>query len=189
MSDPAVAALGFISETRDPYLNGHQSRVGLLGGAIALRMGMSQSMATLVQQGGEFHDIGKVVVPIEVLSRTGKLGNHEFEIVKRHAQIGGEILALAEAPWPMSLVAAQHHERLDGSGYPDGLSGDDIIMPARIIAVADVVEAMSGHRPYRAALGVDAALDEIKSGAGIRFDMDVVEACIMVFEDGFSFTD
>jgi HD-GYP domain-containing protein (c-di-GMP phosphodiesterase class II) len=142
-------------------------------------------MATLIRQSGELHDIGKIAIPAEILSRPGRLSELEFDMVKRHTVVGGDILSNASLPWPIAEVAVQHHERLDGSGYPQGLRGNAIALPARIIAVADVVEAMTQHRPYRAGLGIDAALAEVTNGAGSRYDADVVAACLKVFEDGY----
>jgi HD-GYP domain-containing protein (c-di-GMP phosphodiesterase class II) len=144
-------------------------------------------LVNLIRQAGEVHDIGKIGVPSEILSRPGKLGALEFEIVKTHPTTGFNILSKASLPWPIAEVALQHHERLDGSGYPCGLRGSEIILPARIIAVADVVEAMTQHRPYRPALGLDRALAEVRRGAGTIYDADVVNACLAVFEAGFVF--
>ena len=150
-------------------------------------MGIEPKLVTLIRHGGELHDVGKIAIPAEILTRPGRLSDIEFELVKRHPTVGSEILSRACLPWPIAEVALQHHERLNGSGYPSGLKGDEICLPARIIAVADVVEAMSQHRPYRAALGLEAALDEVSRGAGILFDADVVSACVDAFRDGFNF--
>ncbi len=182
-----ISALAHMTETRDPYTAGHQVHVGSLGEEIALRMGVEPKLVTLIRHGGELHDVGKIAIPAEILTRPGRLSDIEFELVKQHPSVGGEILSRASLPWPIAEVALQHHERLDGSGYPSGLKRDEICLPARIIAVADVVEAMSQHRPYRAALGLEAALDEVSKGAGIIFDADVVSACLDAFRDGFNF--
>lgn len=182
-----LAALGQMTETRDPYTAGHQIRVGALGAAIAARLGMDSNMTDLVRQSGEVHDVGKIGVPAEILTRPGRLSTLDFEMVKSHTTAGANILAKASLPWPITEVALQHHERIDGSGYPNGLRGGEIIQPARIIAVADVVEAMTHHRPYRAGLGIDVALAEIVRGAGSLYDAEVVEACIAAFEAGFTF--
>lgn len=186
-----IAALARMTETRDPYTAGHQLRVGSLGSslgaAIATQHGLDATMIELVRQSGEVHDIGKIAVPAEILSRPGRLSPLEFEMVKRHTLVGYDILSKASLPWPIAEVALQHHERMDGSGYPNGLVGGEIILPARIIAVADVVEAMTQHRPYRPGLGIDIALAEVTAGAGTLFDADVVESCLAVFEAGFSF--
>lgn len=185
--DGTLAALSRVTDSRDPYTAGHQARVGALGAAIASRLGLHPSIVRLVRQSGEVHDIGKIAVPAEILTRPGNLNPLEFEMIKGHSSIGGDILAKASLPWPIAEVALQHHERLDGSGYPNGLSGEEISLPARIIAVADVVEAMTQHRPYRAALGLDRALAEVVEKAGTKYDAEVVAACVAVFEDGFVF--
>jgi putative nucleotidyltransferase with HDIG domain len=176
-----------MTETRDPYTAGHQNHVGALGEAIAKQLGLNSKLTTLIRQSGEVHDIGKIAVPAEILTRPGRLSSLEFEMIKRHTLVGADILSQASLPWPIAEVALQHHERMDGSGYPRGLPGSDIILPARIIAVADVVEAMTQHRPYRPALGIDKAIAEVSAGAGTLFDPEVVEACLAVFELGFTF--
>lgn len=189
--DGTLAALGQMTETRDPYTAGHQLHVGGLGvslaAAIATQYGLDAAMVKLIRQSGEVHDIGKVAIPSEILTRPGRLSPLEFEMIKQHPQVGYDILSKASLPWPIAEVALQHHERLDGSGYPSGLVGDEIILPAKIIAVADVVEAMTQHRPYRPGLGVELALAEVKAGAGTRFDAGVVASCLAVFEAGFTF--
>ena len=185
--DGTLAALAEISEARDPYNAGHQRGVGTLGEAIARQLGLDRAMSTLVRQAGEVHDIGKVVVPAEILTRPGALSELEFSLIRGHCETGSQILRHARLPWPIAEVALQHHERLDGSGYPQGLRDGDIIAPARIIAVADTVEAMTHHRPYRPARTLDDALAEITGGAGVRYDADVVAACRAVFDDGFTF--
>lgn len=182
-----IAALSQMTETRDPYTAGHQATVGVLAREIALRMGLSTPLCELIRESGELHDVGKIAIPVELLTRPGRLSAIEFDLIKTHPIVGADILAKARLPWPIVDVALQHHERMDGSGYPFALKGDDVIMPARIIAVADVVEAMSQHRPYRPALGSELALAEIVSGAGTLYDEDVVQACLAVFRAGFSF--
>jgi putative nucleotidyltransferase with HDIG domain len=182
-----IAALGHITETRDPYTAGHQANVGLLAAAIGRHLGLEPRMLKLIQLGGQVHDIGKTAVPAEILSRPGRLSALEYEMVRRHAEIGAEILSRASLPWPIADVALRHHERMDGSGYPGGLKGGEIILPARIVAVADVVEAMTHHRPYRQELGLQRALDEVRSGSGTLFDPDVVHSCLAVFDEGFQF--
>jgi HD-GYP domain-containing protein (c-di-GMP phosphodiesterase class II) len=129
---------------------------------------------------GLIHDIGKISVPTEILSKPGKITAGEYNIIKSHCRVGHDILQKIDFPWPVTRAVLQHHERLNGSGYPDGLSGDDIILESRILSVADVVEAMSSHRPYRPALGLDNALEEIKQGSGILYDSDVVAACLKI---------
>ena len=182
-----IAALSRMTETRDPYTAGHQLHVGDLGCAIAVRLGLDNEQADLVRKSGELHDIGKISIPAEILVFPGRLSALEYEMVKRHTLVGADILSRASLPWPMTEVALQHHERMDGSGYPAGLPGSEIIQPARIIAVADVVEAMAHMRPYRPALGVEAALAEVRERSGTLFDADVVVACHEVFDAGFAF--
>ncbi|MDH2903968.1 MAG: HD domain-containing protein [Actinomycetota bacterium] len=182
-----LLSLGALTETRDPYTAGHQTRVGSLGAAIAERLGLDAKMVMLVRQAGGVHDVGKIAIPAEILTRPGRLTALEFEMIKSHTTVGYEILVKASLPWPIADVALSHHERLDGSGYPAGLVDQDIILPARIIAVADVVEAIAHFRPYRPALGIDAGLVEVIKGAGRLFDRDVVESCRAVFESGFNF--
>ena len=182
-----LSALALMTETRDPYTAGHQNHVGALGEAIAKQLGLNSKLITLIRQSGEVHDIGKIAVPAEILTRPGRLSPLEFEMIKRHTLVGADILSQASLPWPIAEVALQHHERMNGSGYPRGLPGSDIILPARIIAVADVVEAMTQHRPYRPALGIDRAIAEVSAGAGTLFDPEVVGACLAVFESGFTF--
>lgn len=184
-----LTALGLMTEARDPYTAGHQSRVGSLGMAIALHLGLDAKLAKLIGSSGDVHDIGKIAIPSEILTRPGKLSAIEYGLIQEHTKVGFKILSGARAPWPIAEVALSHHERLNGSGYPYGLTADEIIVPARIIAVADVVEAMTQHRPYRPARGLEAALDEVRSGAGTLFDAEVVKACLALFEAGFRFPD
>lgn len=193
MRDHALAFEGTLhiiaglTETRDPYTEGHQIDVGSLSGAIAREMGLDEEMATLITQAGQVHDVGKIAIPAEILTRPGRLTDLEYQMVQTHSRVGYELLMQANLPWPIPDVALQHHERLDGSGYPDHRVNGDIILPARIVAVADVVEAMAHHRPYRAALGLDVALAEVTAGAGTLFDADVVAACLKVIEEGYLF--
>jgi len=176
--DGTLSALATMTESRDPYTAGHQNNVGMLGAEIARCLGLDGPMVALVNQCGLVHDIGKIAVPAEILSRPGALSHTEFELVKTHTSVGFEILSKASLPWPIAEVALQHHERIDGSGYPQGLKGDEISTPSKIIAVSDVVEAIMHNRPYRQALGVDVALDEITRGAGTKYDAQIVEACV-----------
>jgi response regulator RpfG family c-di-GMP phosphodiesterase len=191
--DGTLNALGQMTETRDPYTAGHQVHVGALGSSLAETLaaeyGLDTKMVELIRQSGDVHDIGKIAVPSEILTKPGRLSALEYEMVKNHTLVGYDILSKASLPWPIAEVALQHHERLDGSGYPYGLPGSEIILPARIIAVADVVEAMTQHRPYRAALGIEVALAEVSAGAGTLFDAVVVKSCLAVFEAGFTFGD
>ena len=176
-------AVGHMVELRDPYTAGHEGRVADLAVAIAVEMGLSRDVQTGLRVMGELHDVGKIAVPAEILSKPGRLTPVEFEIVKNHAQQGYDILKLVDFPWPVAEGVYQHHERLDGSGYPLGLKGDQIGMEGRILSVADTVEAMASHRPYRAGLGLDVALQEIEKGAGAAFDPAVVKACVRVFRE------
>ena len=184
-----IAALARTVEVRDPYTAGHQRRVGELAAAMALQMGLGEQAAEGLRVGGMLHDAGKIKIPAEILAKPGLLSTTEFELIKVHAQAGFEILAPIHFPWPVAEMARQHHERQDGSGYPRGLAGEDILPEARILAVADVVEAMASHRPYRPALGLEAALAEVRSGAGVRFDAAAVAACERVFARGFVFAE
>ncbi len=173
-----IGAMASTVESRDPYTAGHQKRVSDIAGAIAVEMGLPAEKVEGIRMAGLIHDLGKIAVPAEILSKPGRISEHEFAIIKGHPQTSYEILKTIEFPWPVAQAAWQHHERLDGTGYPQKLRGDEIIMEARIIAVADVIEAMAGHRPYRAALGLDPALREIEKGRGSAYDSDVVDACV-----------
>ncbi len=184
-----VHALAAAAEVRDPYTAGHQRRVTELAVAMAQRLHLSAYRLEGLRVAGLMHDIGKLAIPSEVLSKPAKLTETEFALIRPHPQVARDILSAVDFPWPVSDIVFQHHERLDGSGYPQGISGDKIILEARILAVADVVEAMASHRPYRPALGVDAALEEIRAGRGTRYDAAAVDACCALFESGtFSFT-
>jgi PAS domain S-box-containing protein len=185
--DGTLAALAHVVEARDPYTAGHQSNVGALSEAIATRLGLGAELVGQIRHAAEVHDVGKVTVPAEILTKPGLLGPLEHELVRTHTRVGAEILTKASLPWPIPEVALQHHERLDGSGYPEGLRGEEIIVPARIVAVADVFEAMVQHRPYRAGLGREVALDELRGGAGRLYDADAAAALEAVLEGGFSF--
>jgi putative nucleotidyltransferase with HDIG domain len=171
-----VNALSRATDARDPYTAGHQRRVSDLAVDIGSELGLGTDQLEFLKIAGALHDIGKIGLPAEILSKPGTLHPLEIELVRTHPQTGAQILADIEFPWPVQDVVAQHHERLDGSGYPDGFAGDQIRLEARIVAVADVVEAMCSHRPYRNALPLSAALDELSSGRGIRYDTAVVDA-------------
>lgn len=184
-----INAFGLAVEYRDPYTAGHQRRVAELAGAIAAEMGMQSDVLEGLRLAALVHDLGKIRLPSEILNRPGRLGDLEMSLVRGHSQIGTDILEGVDFPWPVAQMIAQHHERMDGSGYPKGLKGNDILMEARIIAVSDVVEAMASHRPYRAALGMDKALEEIRDGSGTLYDEDVVKVCLTLFEQrGFQFS-
>ncbi|MCK9195563.1 MAG: PAS domain S-box protein [Syntrophales bacterium] len=173
-------------EVRDPYTAGHQTRVAKLAQAIAAEMGFPQEKIDGVRLAGSIHDIGKLSVPAEILSKPTKLTKIEFSLIQEHVQRGFEILKDVESPWPLAEIVLQHHERKDGSGYPRNLKGDEIMMEARILSVADVTESMASHRPYRAGLGIDAALEEIENNRGILYDAEVVDTCLRLFrERGF----
>lgn len=169
---------------RDPYTAGHQRRVADLAVAIAREMGMDEDAVTGIFLAGQVHDIGKISIPAELLNRPGRLTPLEYELMKTHVLAGYDILKHADLAWPIAAMIAQHHEKLDGSGYPHGLKGDAIIPGARILAVADIIEAMASHRPYRAALGIDAALAEVEQQAGVTLDADAVAACLALFRSG-----
>ncbi len=172
-------------ELRDPYTAGHQRRVAELACAIAQKMGLDEERIKGIRFGATIHDIGKIGVPAEVLSKPSRLTDIEFQMVREHAVMGYDILKDVRFPWPVAEIARQHHERIDGSGYPQGLKGDAICLEARIVAVADVVESMATHRPYRPAQGIEAALEEIAAHSGTRYDPAVVDACREVLEAGF----
>ncbi|PKN71872.1 MAG: two-component system response regulator [Deltaproteobacteria bacterium HGW-Deltaproteobacteria-10] len=178
-----VKALAGTIEMRDPYTAGHQRRVTQLACAIAKKLDFPEAKLEGLQVMGLLHDIGRIVVPAEILSRPGELHAIEFSLIKFHPEAGSNILKEIEFPWPVADAIAQHHERIDGSGYPKKLKSKEILIEAKIIAVADVVEAMSSHRPYRPALGVDAALAEITSNKGILYDAAVVDSCVCAFKE------
>jgi len=178
-----VGALSAAMENRDPYTAEHQRRVADLACAIAREMKYSEDRIHCIDVAGTLHDIGKSIIPSEILTRPGHLSNLEFDLIKTHSQLGYEIIKDIEFPWPVAEIILQHHEKLDGSGYPNGLIGDDILIEVRILTVADVIEAMASHRPYRPALGIDIALEEINQQRGIFYDADVVDACIRLFEE------
>ncbi|MEG6586516.1 HD-GYP domain-containing protein [Dendrosporobacter sp. 1207_IL3150] len=182
-----VQAMSSIAEIRDMYTAGHQKRVSELAVGIAIEMGLDNESVTAIQVAGMLHDIGKIAVPAEILTKPGKLSVHEFGIVRNHSNIGYEILKTIDFPWPVADIVHQHHERIDGSGYPNGLKSSEMLLEAKIVAVADVVEAMSSHRPYRPSLGVVQAITEINLNRGILYDDSVVKACITLFEKGFSY--
>lgn len=182
----SVALLAAMVEMRDPYTAGHQHRVSEIAVAIARNMQLPEERIEGIQLAGVLHDVGKIRVPAEILSKPARLSATEFNLVKEHSQYGYDLLKTVDYPWPIAQIVQQHHERMDGSGYPQGLKSDQILLEARIIAVADVVESMMTHRPYRPALGIDAALKEIQDHRGLLFDPAVVDACIKLFrEQGF----
>jgi PAS domain S-box-containing protein/putative nucleotidyltransferase with HDIG domain len=183
-----IAAVGKSVEARDPYTAGHQQKVAELAVAIARDMGLDEDRVEGIRMGASIHDIGKIHLPAEILSKPSKLSDIEYSLIQAHPQVGYDILKDIAFPWPVADITHQHHEHMDGSGYPQGLKGEEICLEARIVAVADVVEAISSHRPYRPALGIDAAMDEIKMQRGKFYDPEVVDACLRLFsENRFSF--
>jgi PAS domain S-box-containing protein/putative nucleotidyltransferase with HDIG domain len=175
-----------LSELRDPYTAGHERRVGLIAKAIATEMGLDEKTVQGTEIAGYLHDLGKITIPAEILSRPGKLTKLEYLLIREHVQASYNILSSTDFPWPVADVVLQHHERMDGSGYPQGLKGEQISLQARILALADVVEAIASHRPYRPCKGIEAALAEIESGCGKLYDPEVVAACLRLFrEKGF----
>ena len=188
--DETVQSLGSAMEKRDPYTAGHQQRVAQLACALARKIGgIAAERLKGIWTAAILHDIGKMYVPAEILTRPGHLSGIEFELIKSHTEAGYEILKDIEFQWPVPLIVRQHHERLDGSGYPAGLKGDDILFEARILGVGDVVEAMSSHRPYRPGKGIESALEEITRSRGTAYDPTVVDACLKLFRNGFCFTE
>ena len=185
-----IHAMSLTVESRDPYTAGHQRRVAKLAAAVAKEMNLSKDRIEGIHMAGMIHDIGKISIPAEILTKPGRITEYEFGIIKLHPKVGFEILKQIEFPWPVAQMVYQHHERLDGSGYPQGLSGEAILLQAKILGVADVVESMASHRPYRPALGIEKALEEISQNKGILYDPDVVDACLRLFkEKGFEFRD
>jgi len=177
-----IQALSTTIEMRDPYTAGHQRRVAALASTIAKEMNLTKEKVDNIHIAGVIHDIGKIYIPVEILTRPGKLSEYEVNIIKAHPQYGYDIMIETEVPDPVAEIVHQHHERVNGSGYPDGKKGEEILLESKILSVADVVEAMSSHRPYRPALGIDVALDEIKNHKGIYYDPEVADACLGLFE-------
>ena len=176
-----IQAMALTVETRDAYTAGHQRRVTNLARSIAQEMGLSEDEVDGIRMAGVIHDLGKISVPAEILSKPGKLSPLEFSLIKTHPQTGYDILKGIDFQWPIASIVLQHHERLNGSGYPNGLMGQKMMKEAKILAVADVVEAMSSHRPYRATLGIDAALEEITKNIDTLFDAEVVDTTVNLF--------
>ena len=186
--DAAIDTMSNIIEAKDPYTSNHQHRVCQLAVPLAQELGLSEDKVEGIRIASLIHDIGKIGLPTEILSKPGKLTDIEFSLIKDHSQIGYNILKSIDFSYPIARIVLQHHERLDGSGYPNKLKGDEILLEAKIMGVADVVEAMSSFRPYRPALGIDAALEEIIQNRGILYDQKVVDACLKLFrEKGFKF--
>lgn len=181
--EQTIQAIALTLEKRDPYTAGHQWRTAQIAVEIARELGMEAHCIEGLRLGAMVHDIGKVYVPVEILNRPGRLTQIEFSLIKTHPQVGYEIVQHIRFPWPVVEMILQHHERMNGSGYPNGLRGEEIVFEARVLAVADVLEAMASHRPYRPAVGLDKALDEIRQGAGIVYDPEVATACLRLFEE------
>jgi PAS domain S-box-containing protein len=185
--DAVIQTMALTVEMRDPYTAGHQHRVAKLACAIATEMGLSPEKIKGIGVVGAIHDIGKICVPAEILSKPGRITDAEFSVIKEHPKTGYDILKGIDFPWPVAQSILQHHERINGTGYPNKLTGEDIILEARIVGVADVVEAMASHRPYRPSLGIDKALEEISQKKDVLYDSVVVDACLKLFhEKGFS---
>ncbi len=188
--DNTIKVISTIVEMRDPYTAGHQRRMADLACAIARQMGLPDEQVHGIHIAGIVHDLGKIQIPAEILSKPGKLSSIEYSLIKQHPQAGFDILKGVDFTWPIAQMVLQHHERFDGTGYPQGLKGDATLLEARILGVADVVEALSSHRPYRPGLGIDAALNEITLGRGTHFDSGAVDACLNLFrEQGYRFPD
>ncbi len=183
-----IQALTLTVEIRDPYTAGHQRRVSDLARTVAIKFGLSREQADAIRMAAAIHDLGKISIPSEILSKPGRLSETEHTLVRTHPQVGYDILKQIEFPWPIARIVLEHHERLDGSGYPQHLAGDKIMLEARILSVADVVEAMMSHRPYRSAFLMSQALDEIQRNRGILYDPTAVDICLRLFNnEGYEF--
>ena len=178
-----IQSISLIIETRDPYTAGHQRSVANLARAIALVMGLPPERIEGIRLAATVHDLGKISIPAEILSKPSRLTEAEISMIRIHPRSGYEILKKVEFPWPIAQIVLQHHERIDGSGYPQGLRGPDILLEAKILGVADVMDAMCSHRPYRAGIGIEKALAEIRQNRGILYDPEVVDACLKYFQE------
>ena len=178
-----IQALSLAFEVRDPYTAGHHRRVSDLARSIATEMGFDRDMIDGIRIAGSIHDLGKISIPSEILNKPGPLTTIEYKLIKTHPQTGYDILKNIDFPWPVAKAVCQHHERINGSGYPAGMNGRDMIIEAKILAVADVVEAMASHRPYRRAIGIEYALEEIVNNRGTFYDPAVVDICVSIFAD------
>jgi putative nucleotidyltransferase with HDIG domain len=178
-----IDAITLMTEIKDPYTSGHQKRVAIISSAIATELGLPKDTIDGIYVAGLLHDVGKISVPNDILAKPGKLNEGEFIIIKNHPIVSYNILEHIEFPWPIANIVNQHHERIDGSGYPHGVLGDEMSIGSRILSVADVVEAMTAHRPYRPALGLKKALSEIGNNKGTLYDREITEACIKVFKE------
>ena len=182
--ESTIYAMARMVEERDPYIAGHQELVAKLARLIAVEMKLPERQVNGIKMAAMVHDIGKIFIPAEILSKPGPLSDIELKLIQAHPRAGYDILKTIEFPWPIAKIVLQHHERMNGSGYPMGLSGDEILMEAKIIGVADVIEAMISHRPHRAALGADKALEEIKRNRALLYDSSVVDTCLNIFTEG-----
>jgi putative nucleotidyltransferase with HDIG domain len=181
-----IQAMSSMVEIRDPYTAGHEKIVSILARAIANELGLPSDVVDNIRMAASIHDIGKISVPAEILSKPSRLSDIEMKLIQMHSQTGYDILKDADLPYPIAKIVLQHHEKLNGSGYPQGVKAGDILLESQIVSVADVVEAMASHRPYRPALGIDMALEEIEKNKGIFYDAVVVDACVKLFrEKGF----
>ncbi len=178
-----IAVARQLGEMRDPYTAGHEKNVGDLAAEISAELCLDEHFQEVMRTSGYLHDIGKIIIPIEILAKPSKLSKEEYALVKNHVYASYQALGHINFPWQIARAALEHHERMDGSGYPNGLKGDEISMEGRILAVADVVEAITSHRPYRKGLGIEAALKEIERGSGKQYDTNVVNACIKLFKE------
>ena len=181
--DETVNVISLMVGERDPYTVGHQRRMTDLAMRIAAQIGLSTHAVKGIQIAGLVHDIGKISIPAEILSKPGRLNEVEIQLIRRHPQVAYDILKKIDFPWPVGLMVLQHHERIDGSGYPQGLSGGETLVEARVLCVADVVEAIASHRPYRPALGINKALEDISTNSGRLYDPHVVAACLRLFRE------
>jgi HD-GYP domain-containing protein (c-di-GMP phosphodiesterase class II) len=187
--EESIKSIAYTAESRDEYTAGHMKRVGQLSSAIARELGLPEDTIHGIELASTIHDVGKIAIPVEILTKPGKLSKIEMMLVQTHVEAGYDIIKNIEFPWPIARMILEHHERIDGSGYPQGLKGDEMLLGSRIIAVSDVIEAMSTHRPYRFVLGIDAALAEIKQHRGKLYDAQVVDACLKLFaEKRFAFS-
>jgi putative nucleotidyltransferase with HDIG domain len=181
--EDTIYTIGKITETRDPYTAGHQKSVSQIAVFIAQEMKLPEDKIEGIRIASLVHDIGKISIPAEILNKPTKLSEIEYSLIKDHSQTGHDVLKSIDFAWPVAKIVLQHHERLNGSGYPNKLKGDEIILEARIIGVADVIDAMSSHRPYRPAWGMDKALEEITQNKGILYDPEVANACLKLFKE------
>jgi response regulator RpfG family c-di-GMP phosphodiesterase len=178
-----IQAISLTVETRDPYTAGHQRRVAELSRTIAQEMGLPAEKIEGLRMAAMIHDLGKINVPLDILSKPTKLNDFEFSLIKLHAEVGYGILKDIDFPWPLARMILEHHERINGSGYPNGLTRENLLIESRIISVADVIEAVASHRPYRPSLGIEKALEEITQNRGILYDPEVVDACLRLFKE------